>query len=241
MKKLTEPEIMAILRAADELIGEGGRNLLAKILKGSKEKKLLALHLDKCPVYGYFHKLSLAEVIEKIDWMIKHDFLEIQYSGRLPMIVFTDRGWELERDQRADEILAEWYQWIEQDDFSHDMTYLKDRNRGMILILLDKIKETGERRFIPLLEKWGEIDYKKVRKEIRATISHIVKNKATESDENWQIIRAELLKGRNPRDVDLKCMKCGNIFPFRTFERYMYFTNQWRYPRLCPECDQENR
>lgn len=53
-KQLPEEEIRAILRAADELIMQGGRTLLAKILKGSREKKVLALELDKCPVYGFF-------------------------------------------------------------------------------------------------------------------------------------------------------------------------------------------
>lgn len=38
-KRLPEADIRAILRAADELIATGGRTLLAKILKGSREKK----------------------------------------------------------------------------------------------------------------------------------------------------------------------------------------------------------
>ncbi|UOQ49826.1 hypothetical protein MUN88_07060 [Gracilibacillus caseinilyticus] len=51
---LSVEEIKVILRAADELIGQGGGTLLAKILKGSREKRVLELELDKCPVYGYF-------------------------------------------------------------------------------------------------------------------------------------------------------------------------------------------
>ena len=41
IRRLNDEEIKAILRAADELIATGGRNLLAKILKGSKDKKVL--------------------------------------------------------------------------------------------------------------------------------------------------------------------------------------------------------
>ncbi|WP_050900463.1 hypothetical protein [Paenibacillus elgii] len=37
--QLTNEEIRAVLRAADEIIGQGGRTLLAKILKGSRDKK----------------------------------------------------------------------------------------------------------------------------------------------------------------------------------------------------------
>lgn len=38
---LPNADKLAILRAADEIIGEGGRTLLAKILKGSHDKKWL--------------------------------------------------------------------------------------------------------------------------------------------------------------------------------------------------------
>lgn len=41
VKYLTDKEIRSILRAADELIAIGGRSMLAKILKGSKDKKVL--------------------------------------------------------------------------------------------------------------------------------------------------------------------------------------------------------
>ena len=41
VKALTEVEIRMILRAADELISVGGRSMLVKILKGSKDKKVL--------------------------------------------------------------------------------------------------------------------------------------------------------------------------------------------------------
>lgn len=102
---LTKKEKLAILRAADELIATGGRNLLSKILKGSREKKVLELELDKSPVYGYFQSETIAAITEKVDWMIEHDFLEIFYSGKLPMIVYTDRGWQIEASQRADEFL----------------------------------------------------------------------------------------------------------------------------------------
>ena len=43
IKDLSSKEIKAILRAADELIAAGVRSLLSKILKGSKDKKVLKL------------------------------------------------------------------------------------------------------------------------------------------------------------------------------------------------------
>jgi hypothetical protein len=40
----------------------------------------------------------------------------------------------------------------------------------MILLLLDKIAATGDARFIPALEAWKKVDYKKVQQRIRQVI-----------------------------------------------------------------------
>lgn len=56
---LSEADIRAILRAADEIITRGGRTLLAKILKGSREKKVVEYGLEQCPTYGYVEKPSM--------------------------------------------------------------------------------------------------------------------------------------------------------------------------------------
>jgi hypothetical protein len=50
------------------------------------------------------------------------------------------------------------------------MAHLKDRDRQMILLLLDKIAATGDARFIPALEAWKKVDYKKVQQRIRQVI-----------------------------------------------------------------------
>ena len=65
--RLSDEEIKVILRATDEILGQGGRTLLAKILKGSREKKVLQLELDKCPVYGYFKSETIDDITDKID------------------------------------------------------------------------------------------------------------------------------------------------------------------------------
>ena len=49
---LPSEEIRIILRGADDLIMSGGRTLLARILKGSREKKILELEFDHSPAYG---------------------------------------------------------------------------------------------------------------------------------------------------------------------------------------------
>ncbi|TFJ91664.1 RQC-minor-1 family DNA-binding protein [Lentibacillus salicampi] len=237
-KRLPEADIRAILRAADEIIAEGGRTLLAKILKGSREKKVLELELDHCPVHGYFKGIKLDDVLSKIDWMIDYDFLDIQYSGKLPMIIFTERGWEIERDQRADELLQEWDDLLAAGKTSPDMHYLKDRNRGMILLFLDKIKETSNQKYIPYLNEWEKIDYRKVRAAIQKTI------KKLESDEPADLEAArerdvsiqEALKGFEPRDVWLKCWECGERFLFTVGEQQFFKQKGFVDPKRCPSC-----
>lgn len=96
VKELSPEDIKMILRAADTCIMKAGRNMLAKILKGSKDKKVLELKLDECPAYGYYHDMKLADIMHYIDWMIDEDYLRIKYEGRLPLLVFSDEGWNKE-------------------------------------------------------------------------------------------------------------------------------------------------
>ncbi len=171
IKSLPEQEIKIILRGADESIMKGGRNLLVKILKGSKDKKLLEKELNNSPVYGVFKHLKLEEIMAKIDWVIVNGYLTIEYDYRLPLLVYTPMGWEIEKDTYSDELLEAMKNNI---DF-FNLETLKDRNRGMIFLLLDKIAKSGDKRFILLLKRWGQIDYKKVRKRINKIIEELSK------------------------------------------------------------------
>lgn len=174
VRNLTYEEIKAILRAADELIATGGRSMLAKILKGSKDKKVLEYGLDQCPAYGFYSQLTLQVITNRIDWMIKKGYLEIEYRDRLPMLVFSEIGWQIERETYAEELLQKLSKLLEGKDYSF-VQELKDRNRGMILLLIEKIKQTSNARFIPLLKAWKEIEYKKVQAEIQRVIDYMMK------------------------------------------------------------------
>ncbi len=171
---LRDEEIRAILRAADELIAIAGRGMLTKILKGSRDKKVLEHGLDKCPVYGFYAHLTLPEISHRVDWAIENGFLMVEYFDRLPLLVFSEKGWEIEQETMTDELLQTLESAVESKDF-HILTVLKDRDRGMILLLLEKIQQTGNRKFIPLLEAWQGIDYKKVRLAIQDVINQLEK------------------------------------------------------------------
>jgi hypothetical protein len=105
--------------------------------------------------------------------MILNGYLDIEYDNRLPMLVYTKRGWGIERETYAEELLQGFDEMIAKGTGNFEMSYLKDRNRGMILLLLDKVERTGDPKYIPILEAWEKIDYKKVKKRIRQVISNL--------------------------------------------------------------------
>ncbi len=178
IKRLSFDEIKWILRGADDLIMSGGRTLLAKVLKGSKVKKIFELGLDKNPAYGHFNDHTIEEITAKIDWTILNGYMDIEYDYRLPLLMYTRKGWEIEMETYTDELLAEFDRLLSGGQKHFLMTHLKDRNREMILLLLDKVEESGDTKYIPLLKDWAKIDYKKVIKRIHSVIRNIENNTA---------------------------------------------------------------
>lgn len=175
IKELSSKEIKAILRGADELIASGGRSLLTKVLKGSRAKKVLELHLNQSPIYGYYRDLSEEDTLAKIDWVILNGYLRLEYDNRLPLLVYTSTGWEIEKETYTDELLEGFDRLLAASQRPYDMIFLKDRNRDLIWHLLDKIETRGDPKYIPILEDWGLVDYRKVRERIQQVISHLSK------------------------------------------------------------------
>jgi superfamily II DNA helicase RecQ len=235
---LPEPELHAILRAADDLIGSAGRSMLAKILKGSKDKKLLELGLDRNPSYGFYKDLTLEQIMEKVDHMILTDFLEIQYSGKLPMIIFTPRGWAVERERRAEEFLREWDSWIENHVVPVSMEYLKERNRGMIFLFLYKVLCSGNKKYVPFLTLWEHDAFKKVQAEIRKVIDAL--NRRDEMDNSqWESLKKEYAKSlilRADKPILLECQRCDSLFVFDEENPEHYLGEGLRYPTICSRC-----
>lgn len=165
IKNLPEEDIKMILRGADTLIFKGGRNLLAKLLKGSKEKKVLEYKLNECPAYGYYHKLKLDEIIKRIDWMIEEDYLRIKYDYRLPLLVFSEKGWEIEKETYAKELYEKFCLDVKEKN-ARVIYKLNQVNRKVVMRILDKIEEEGTEEFIDYLEEWKKQESKKVVKRI---------------------------------------------------------------------------
>lgn len=161
IKDLPQEDIRMILRGADELISTGGRSMLAKILKGSKDKKIFEYKLNECPAYGYYQDMKLDDISKCIDWMIKKDYLRIEYDYRLPLLVFSEKGWQLEKETFAQELYRRMCLDVEEKK-ARVIFEMKEVNRQVVMCVLDKIEKEGTEEFLPYLEAWKMLEVKKV-------------------------------------------------------------------------------
>lgn len=161
IKDLPQEDIRMILRGADELISTGGRSMLAKILKGSKDKKIFEYKLNESPAYGYYHDMKLDDISKCIDWMIKKDYLRIEYDYRLPLLVFSEKGWQIEKETFAQELYQRMCLDVEEKK-ARVIFEMKEVNRQVVMRVLDKIEKEGTEEFLPYLEAWKMLEVKKV-------------------------------------------------------------------------------
>lgn len=161
IKDLPQEDIQMILRGADELILTGGRSMLAKILKGSKDKTIFKYKLNECPAYGYYQDMKLDDISKCIDWMIKEDYLRIEYDYRLPLLVFSEKGWQIEKETFAQELYQRMCLDVEEKK-ARVIFEMKEVNRQVVMCVLDKIEKEGTEEFLPYLEAWKILEVKKV-------------------------------------------------------------------------------
>lgn len=161
IKDLPQEDIRMILRGADKLISTGGRSMLAKILKGSKDKKIFEYKLNECPAYGYYQDMKLDDISKCIDWMIKKDYLRIEYDYRLPLLVFSEKGWQIEKETFAQELYQRMCLDVEEKK-ARVIFKMKEVNRQVVMCVLDKIEKDGTKEFLPYLEAWKMLEVKKV-------------------------------------------------------------------------------
>lgn len=161
IKDLPQEDIQMILRGADELILTGGRSMLAKMLKGSKDKKIFEYKLNECTAYGYYQDMKLDDISKCIDWMIKEDYLRIEYDYRLPLLVFSEKGWQIEKETFAQELYQRMCLDVEEKK-ARVIFEMKEVNRQVVMCVLDKIEKDGTKEFLPYLEAWKMLEVKKV-------------------------------------------------------------------------------
>jgi superfamily II DNA helicase RecQ len=161
IKDLPQEDIQMILRGTDELISTGGRSMLAKMLKGSKDKKIFEYKLNECPAYGYYQDMKLDDISKCIDWMIKEDYLRIEYDYRLPLLAFSEKGWQIEKETFAQELYQRMCLDVEEKK-ARVIFEMKEVNRQVVMCVLDKIEKHGTKEFLPYLEAWKMLEVKKV-------------------------------------------------------------------------------
>ena len=161
IKDLPQEDIQMILRGADELISTGGRSMLAKMLKGSKDKKIFEYKLNECPAYGYYQDMKLDDISKCTDWMLKKDYLRIEYDYRLPLLVFSEKGWQIEKETFAQELYQRMCLDVEEKK-ARVIFEMKEVNRQVVMRVLDKIEKDGTKEFLPYLEAWKMLEVKKV-------------------------------------------------------------------------------
>jgi len=169
---LSEKEIRTTIRGAEDVVYKGGRSLLAKILKGSKDNKIIELKLDKNPAYGAFKDETVEVITSMIDRIIDDYYLGIEYDYRLPLLAYEEKGLVIARDIISDEYFEKIKIAVEEDDFKIAGTF-KDKSREMIFLLLEKIRKNGDDNYIPFLEYWKQHDHKKIQARINNVINDL--------------------------------------------------------------------
>ena len=166
--QLPKEEISTILRGADELIMNGGRTLLARTLKGSREKKILELELDHSPAYGAFRDLTIEDITARIDWLIVNDYLGIEYDYRLPLLIYRPRGWAIERETYANELMEYVNMRLASPATKPDIGWLNNKNREVLFLLLDRIEASQNPKYLPVLKVWASDTSRKLARRIHS-------------------------------------------------------------------------
>ncbi len=173
IKQLSDEEIRIILRGADDLIFSGGRGLLAKVLKGSRQKAVLEHEeLDRSPAYGALSKLSLDDITARIDWLIMNGYFRIEYDYRLPLLVYGERGWAIERETYADELLERLDGLIADadNDAPADLSWLTERNPDVLRLMITRIEDSKDSKYLPVLQRWKKSASRRLDKHIRVAV-----------------------------------------------------------------------
>ena len=77
-----------------------GKQMLMKVLAGSKEQKLRALGLERLSTYGLMKNQSQKETMQLIEYLISNGYL-LTVNGEYPILKVTERGIQVLKGQEA--------------------------------------------------------------------------------------------------------------------------------------------
>ena len=130
--------------------------------------------LQDAAQYGALNSKTLTDIAKNVDWMILNYYLEITYSGRLPVIIFDEKGWELFKPMYASGLISKMLA-VESDGYDEMITELHDTNREVVILILEKIAGDKTNETEMLLNAWEKKAFKKVAAKIRWTVSELKK------------------------------------------------------------------
>ena len=162
---VTAEELATILHGADSVVHRGGRSQLVKLLRGSRDKRLLELGMDADASYGALSHLTLDEIARKVDWAIEEGYLDYYYEWRQPLLMFTERGWALERPVVAEEYFERFCRNVEDGQFRM-AGHMADIKNEVQLDVVELIAQRCDERCLAHLEAWSSQTTKRIRKKL---------------------------------------------------------------------------
>jgi len=163
--KASPEELAIILHGANSVVHLGGRSQLVKLLKGSRDKRILDRGLDADESYGALSQLTLDEIARRVDWTIEEGYLDYYYEWRQPLLMFTKRGWELERPVAVESEFRCFCQDVEEGEMRM-AERMADIKYDIQLDVIGLIAQRCDGRCLAHLEAWSSVATKRIRKKI---------------------------------------------------------------------------
>jgi hypothetical protein len=167
---LTVEEHESILRGAWQVEAKGGRSQLSLLLKGSKDKSVLKHRLDQSPVYGKLSYLTIEEIENRIDQLIRSGELRTEFFGDFPLIVLTDQSW-LRIQPWAHEYECHLAASADARTLNEILNDWRNRRRDEQHQLLEAITLTERESARRVLQAWHALSGKEMRSRIESTLS----------------------------------------------------------------------
>ena len=169
---LTAEERECILRGAWQVAAKGGRSQLSLLLKGSKNKSVLKHGLDQSPVYGKLSYLTIEEIENRIDQLIRKGELRTEFFGDLPLILLTDQSW-LHIQPWAHEYECHLAASTDARKLTEILKNWRNRRREEQHQLLEAMASTERESAKRVLQAWHGLAGKEMRSRIETTLSRL--------------------------------------------------------------------
>jgi hypothetical protein len=160
--------------ATDAVIGQAGRSGVSLILKGSRNKKVLAQGWEQLPDYGALGSLTTKVIGAKVDWCIHAGWLRLEhnYDG-IPLLYHSTKGWERAKRLWVERLLGRFEDWGAAGEPEQVWPHLETIHRDIKDMLLETIGEQGRADLAPILHAWFPREVRKVRQAINRALQRL--------------------------------------------------------------------